>query len=129
MNENFYYYCIEEPTTNINLYIKKMNKTCMECGESFKGRADKKFCSDMCRNSHNNKLNSDTNNYVRNLNNILRRNRRILEEFTPVETAKATRNKLNEKGFNFNYFTNTLIAVDFFIFRFNRVGYVYFKFC
>ncbi len=84
-----------------------MNKHCIECGENFKGRADKKFCSDMCRNSHNNKLNSDTNNYVRNLNNILRRNRRILEGFIPDETAKASKNKLNEKGFNFNYFTNT----------------------
>ena len=83
-----------------------MDKTCLECGETFKGRADKKFCSDMCRNSYNNKLNSDTTNYVRNVNNILRKNRRVLEELIPDETAKASKTKLNEKGFNFNYYTN-----------------------
>src|SRR5687768_6938635 len=83
-----------------------MEKQCMECGEPIKGRADKKFCSDMCRNSYNNKLNSDTNNYVRNVNNILRKNRRILEEMIPDQTAKATKSKLSQKGFDFSYYTN-----------------------
>ena len=81
-------------------------RTCIECSESFNGRADKKFCSDMCRNAYNNKLNSDTNNYVRNINNILRKNRRIMEELLPDETAKVSQQKLMDKGFNFNYFTN-----------------------
>lgn len=81
-------------------------RTCIECGESFNGRADKKFCSDMCRNAYNNKLNSDTNNYVRNINNILRKNRRIMEELLPEETAKVSQQKLMDKGFNFSYFTN-----------------------
>ena len=84
-----------------------MNKDCPECGEKIKGRADKKFCSDMCRNAYNNKLNSDTNNLVRNVNNILRKNRRILEQLIPEETARSSRSKLLEKGFDFNYFTNT----------------------
>lgn len=81
-------------------------RTCIECNESFNGRADKKFCSDMCRNAYNNKLNSDTNNYVRNINNILRKNRRIMEELLPDETAKVSQQKLMDKGFNFNYYTN-----------------------
>ena len=85
----------------------KMNKECPECGEKIKGRADKKFCSDMCRNAYNNKLNSDTNNYVRNVNNILRKNRRILEDLIPDETARSSRSKLLEKGFDFNYSTNS----------------------
>lgn len=84
-----------------------MARECPECGEKIMGRADKKFCSDMCRNSYNNKLNSDTNNFVRNINNILRRNRRILEEMVPDETSKSSRSKLLEKGFDFNYITNT----------------------
>ncbi len=81
-------------------------RTCIECNESFNGRADKKFCSDMCRNAYNNKLNSDTNNYVRNINNALRKNRRIMEELLPDETAKVSQQKLMDKGFNFNYYTN-----------------------
>ena len=83
------------------------SKQCAECGETIKGRADKKFCSDLCRNSYNNKLNSDANSFVRNVNNILRRNRRILSELTPDEKAKVHKSKLADKGFNFNFFTNT----------------------
>lgn len=81
-------------------------RTCVECGETFHGRADKKFCSDMCRNAYNNKLNSASNNYVRNINNILRKNRRIMEELLPEETIKVSQQKLTDKGFNFNYYTN-----------------------
>ena len=90
-----------------------MNKECPECGEVIKGRVDKKFCSDACRNAYNNKQNADTTNYVRNINNILRKNRRILEDFisaAPAKekegTAKAPKEKLRAKGFDFNYYTN-----------------------
>jgi hypothetical protein len=83
-----------------------MNKNCLDCGEVIKGRSDKKFCSDQCRNSYNNRLNSDSNNLVRNINNILRRNRRILEELNPQEKTKVHRDKLLDKGFNFNHLTS-----------------------
>ncbi len=84
-----------------------MAKTCLECGDNMYGRADKKFCSDQCRNSYNNKLNSDTNNYVRNINNTLRKNRRILAELNPKGTTKVSKDQLLLAGFNFNYYTNT----------------------
>jgi hypothetical protein len=70
------------------------------------GRADKKFCSDMCRNSYNNRLNSDTYNVVRNTNNQLRRNRRILEEICPGEKARAAKSTLLAKGFDFSLLTS-----------------------
>lgn len=81
-------------------------KNCLECGEPIKGRIDKKFCSDYCRNNYNNKANSDATNYVRNITNILKKNRRILQELIPEETAKVNKNKLLQKGFNFQYITN-----------------------
>ncbi len=81
-------------------------RLCPECGEVIKGRIDKKFCSDMCRNSFNNKVNSDTTNYVRNINNILRKNRRILEESLQGEKTTLARQKLVDKGFNFKYYTH-----------------------
>ncbi len=81
-------------------------RLCPECGEVLKGRIDKKFCSDLCRNAFNNKLNSDTNNYVRNINNSLRKNRRILEENLVGDTTKISKQKLIDKGFNFNFYTN-----------------------
>jgi hypothetical protein len=83
-----------------------MSKECLECEEPIKGRIDKKFCSDLCRNAYNNKINSDTTNYVRNVNSILRKNRRILEGLIPEQTAKSTKVKLLDKGFNFGYYTN-----------------------
>jgi predicted nucleic acid-binding Zn ribbon protein len=86
---------------------KKEEKVCLECGEKIKGRVDKKFCSDECRISYNNKLNSDENNYVRNVNNILRKNRRILMELNTTGKSQVGRNKLNDKGFDFGYYTNT----------------------
>jgi hypothetical protein len=83
-------------------------KTCLNCDEPIKGRADKKFCDDACRNNYNNQLNSDNSNYVRNINNILRRNRRILANFIPLDktTAKASKKKLEEAGFSFSNFTS-----------------------
>jgi hypothetical protein len=86
---------------------KTAEKVCLECGEKLVGRADKKFCSDQCRISYNNKLNSDETNYVRNVNNALRKNRRILTELnTTQKTVSVSREKLLEKGFDFKYFTS-----------------------
>ena len=81
-------------------------KKCLDCGEPIKGRADKKFCSDLCRNNYNNKLNSDSVSLVRNINNTLRKNRRIMEEMNPEGKTKTHKSKLLEKGFDFNYYTN-----------------------
>ena len=83
-------------------------RVCPECGEAIKGRTDKKFCSDLCRNSYNNKQNSDSTNLVRNINNALRRNRRVLEENLKGETTTVPRQKLVDLGFNFKYFTSQL---------------------
>jgi len=83
-----------------------MATKCVECGEKLYGRLDKKYCSDQCRAAYNNKLNSDSNNFMRNINNILRRNRRILIEQNPTGKAKVHKDKLVELGFNFNYYTN-----------------------
>ena len=57
--------------------------------------------------SFNNRLNSDQINYVRNVNNILRRNRRILMSMNPTGKNKVSHDKLKAQGFNFKYFTST----------------------
>lgn len=84
-------------------------KCCLTCGKPLRGRSDKKFCDDYCRNNYNNQLKAQTNNLVRNINHILGKNRRILESFFngPEETIKTTREKLFRKGFSFRYFTHT----------------------
>ena len=83
-----------------------MEKKCPECGDKIVGRVDKKFCSDGCRNAYNNRINKDSKNLIRNINNRLRKNWRILEELNPQQKTKTSRAKLVEKGFDFNYITS-----------------------
>jgi predicted nucleic acid-binding Zn ribbon protein len=96
-----------------------MKRHCLECGEDFTGRSDKKFCSAHCRTIYYNKLNSDATNFMRNINNILRKNRRLLAHYNPHGKAKVSKVKLLDAGFKFSYYTN--------VYR-TRAGSVYY-FC
>lgn len=87
-------------------------KTCLSCGEKLKGRIDKKFCDDYCRNNFNNQQKSMARNspVVRNINSKLLRNRKILQSILIDNTAKATREKLLGLGFQFKYLTHTYLT-------------------
>ena len=97
---------------------KIAEKVCLECGSKISGRADKKFCSDQCRVSYNNKLNRDETAYMNNVTNILRKNRRVLLELNITGKTKVSRDKLNDKGFDFNYFTSQYKTKDGTIYNF-----------
>ena len=86
--------------------LTHMKKQCPECGDSFTGRSDKKFCSAQCRTSFYNRSNSDVSKFMRNINNMLRRNRRILARFNPEGKSRIHKSKLVEAGFKFGYYTN-----------------------
>jgi len=105
--------------TDIFSYHCLMEKQCQECGTGLKGRADKKFCDDACRNLFNNKKNSDTTAYMKKVNNILRKNRLALLKLNPEGKAKASKKQLTNLGFNFDYYTSTFT---------NKEGKTYF-FC
>jgi len=81
-------------------------KKCLECEEEIKGRSDKKFCSDYCRNAYNNKVNTENKNLLRNTNNRLRKNFRVLNELNISGKTKITKNKLLDKNFDFRLFTS-----------------------
>jgi hypothetical protein len=100
---------------------KETVPVCLACGKPVKGRIDKKFCNDYCRNAHNNQLKSGSSNMVRNINNALKKNRNILETILPEteKMAKANKDKLLKLGFQFKYQTHTYT---------NQKGNVYF-FC
>ena len=104
-----------------------MERNCPECSEKIIGRADKKFCSDQCRNTFNNRLNSDASNVVRNINNILRKNRRILHGHNNQSgKSMVSKETLLKSGFSFNYHTHTYTtqkgAVYYFCYE---QGYLY----
>jgi predicted nucleic acid-binding Zn ribbon protein len=87
---------------------QKDTRTCMLCDKPVRGRSDKKFCDDYCRASFNNELKSPANNFIRNVNNALSKNRRVLESLLSngETTTKTNRDKLIERGFQFKYHTH-----------------------
>lgn len=84
-----------------------MKKKCLYCGDELIGRADKKFCNDSCRNNYHHQQNSDQINLIRNINNILKRNRAILKGFNPNGKTTVRKALLDSQGFNYKYFTST----------------------
>jgi hypothetical protein len=83
-------------------------RNCLACDKPLHGRADKKFCNDYCRNAYNNVLKSANNTVVKDINTVLHKNRRILENILGQEkTAKTNKEKLLQQGFNFKYITHT----------------------
>jgi hypothetical protein len=89
---------------------KKEERKCIQCGLALKGRADKKYCNDFCRAAFYNDQKSPLTNFMRNTNNALIRNRRILEDFLgETTTKKIDRERLLHAGFQFKYLTHTQI--------------------
>lgn len=84
-------------------------RNCLSCDKPLKGRIDKKFCDDYCRSHYNNRLLTSDYSRIRNINNILRRNRRILQQFyiDAGRPSRVSQNTLTELGFNFRYCTHT----------------------
>lgn len=82
------------------------NRLCLACGNKLMGRVDKKFCDDQCRSAWHNRMSGDESRIMRNINYLLRKNRRILFQFCPAGKGKASRAELLKAGFNFDYITS-----------------------
>ena len=52
------------------------------------------------------KIKTAATNYIRNVNNLVAKNRQILLAFNPSGKAKKHRDQLLKKGFDFEYFTH-----------------------
>ncbi len=81
-------------------------RKCLDCGEPLKGRADQKFCNDLCRNSYNNKKLGKSSNFMRKINRILKKNHKLLEELNPDGKTTTYKSVMEKQGFNFDYYTN-----------------------
>jgi predicted nucleic acid-binding Zn ribbon protein len=88
--------------------ISAVERKCLDCGDIIRGRTDKKFCSDQCRNNYNNRLNRDSNNYVRNVHGLLRKNRRILSDLYSEKKMRVHKDALFALGYNFTFFTHII---------------------
>lgn len=79
---------------------------CKQCGHALHGRSDKKFCDSYCRAQfHNEKLSGEAQ-FLKTIERILRRNRRILRMLAGKTGIVIQKKKLEELGFKFDYFTH-----------------------
>ena len=82
-----------------------MERLCLDCNGELKGRTDKKFCDDLCRSNFNNRLKANDHSFLRQVNNILKKNRDILKLKIP-NGSKVKKDVLLRKDFNFSYYTH-----------------------
>lgn len=85
---------------------------CMECSAQLKGRSDKKFCNSDCRISYHNRANRNMNQHIREINIILKRNRKILAEYLSMGRKIAFEQELLKMNFNFNFYTQVKHLVN-----------------
>lgn len=92
---------------------------CNYCDHVIKGRSDKKFCNDFCRNSYHFEHNRNASKSINEVNRILVRNRKILQSFIPLNKGKIEiqKDSLLFRGFNFMYFTHE-IAINGILYHF-----------
>lgn len=84
-----------------------MKKVCLCCKEKIFGRSDKKFCSDGCRNAYHNAVKNESLKILRNTNNKLRKNYRILDQVVLNQgKGRVNKTKLIDQGFFFDLFTS-----------------------
>lgn len=83
-----------------------MERQCLDCGSSLRGRADKKFCDDQCRSNYNNNLRAGSAAELRSVNAILRKNHSILTRLCTGHKVKLKKDELLRNGFDLNYHTH-----------------------
>lgn len=95
-------------------------RKCLACSKTLRGRIDKKFCDDYCRNNYNNHQRIADTKQDKIIIASLKKNKHILSSILEDEDMiKTTRERLLAKGFQFKYHTHTYE---------NKKGNVY-RFC
>ncbi len=89
-------------------FMENNLKQCLHCTKKLAGRTDKKFCSSHCRSSYHNQFYGDRTNYMRRVNGLLLRNRKILADLFAIHRTGATvpLSELYLKGFSPAHFTH-----------------------
>jgi hypothetical protein len=89
--------------------MELVQRCCRYCGSILRGRQDKKFCDDACRNTHNNQQQGQQSNLMRAIHRILRKNRSILLSKLPEDSRRVLVSKdcLMREGFDFRYITHS----------------------
>lgn len=83
------------------------SRYCISCGGSIAGRADKKFCNDICKSAYHYIQNSEgEDSLYKHIDKQLKLNRRILKEYNKAGKATVRKTVLLDEGFSPKYFTH-----------------------
>jgi hypothetical protein len=85
-----------------------MEKLCLECGKPLgAGRSDRRFCNEACKTKFHNNQKIFEYAEIKKIENILKRNRRVLKRLLGDEREKVVSyEKLLKLGFEFGYYTH-----------------------
>jgi hypothetical protein len=82
-------------------------KFCLACKRELQGRSDKKFCDSYCKSAYHYKKNrQEDGSFYFQVDNQLRKNRKILKSFNKAGKATVRAQILIDMGFNPNFFTH-----------------------
>lgn len=84
-----------------------MLRWCKDCSNEIVGRSDKQFCGDACRSNYHNKRRAEEKKEIYCIDQILKRNRKLLLEYNRSKVQICSKNELLKKGFDFSYFTHS----------------------
>lgn len=72
-----------------------------------KGRRDRRFCDERCKNSFHNKIAFEEEREAKRINKILKKNREVLKKMTArKDKNEITKERLLKAGFDFTYYTH-----------------------
>jgi hypothetical protein len=83
---------------------------CRSCEKPLRGRIDKKFCDDGCRNHYNNRYRTVDLKLARRVNSILYKNRRVLKELYTARKFRVKKATLSQLGYAFEYHTQRCLV-------------------
>lgn len=82
------------------------DKKCKQCGKNLIGRLDKLFCDSQCRNTFNNQNKRSDQLLIQDVNQRIRRNRRILKSLCPIGKATVRKEVLDTMQYDYRYFSS-----------------------
>jgi hypothetical protein len=90
------------------------NRYCKQCGKIInpdKGRADRLYCDELCKNRFHNQVKMMENGELQRIDLILKKNHRILKKmFLKKQHDEIANEKLLKEGFDFDYHTHHVIS-------------------
>jgi hypothetical protein len=85
-------------------------RTCKYCGKLIdlsKGRRDRQFCDEKCKNGYHNKIAFEEEKEAKRINKILKKNREVLKKMAGrKDNHEITKERMLKAGFDFNYYTH-----------------------